>query len=302
MESIISVRHYNYYLHLLKQAPHRVYRRLARRRCDGWKDLRFHFIGKYGLEIGGPSRVFEPDHLIPIYSICRGVDACNFTANNLWTKSDDSSKFGRFLGEQFVAEACQLSNVCDEKYDFVLASHVLEHTANPIRALQEWKRVLCSNGVLAIIVPHKLATFDHRRAFTTFEHLKTDFHANITEDDLTHFEEVVALHDLSLDPPAGSFELFRRRCLANSSIRAMHHHVFSPEVLIMSFDYVGLRVLNLAIERPFHIIAFGQKSSLTEESIAADNQLFLDSAADWRKRDPFHSLENSAVGRVRSVC
>ncbi len=146
-------------------------------------------------------------------------------------------------------------------YDFVLASHVLEHVANPLRALREWKRVLKPEGVLLVLVPDKLTTFDHRRPFTTIEHLEADFRANTQENDLTHVDEILALHDLSLDLPAGSPEAFRERCLQNHSFRAVHHHVFSLEVLGLALQRSGLRVLVLATERPCHIVGFAQKVS-----------------------------------------
>ena len=279
-----NIRHYKYHVRRLQQLPYGILRRLSHKRCDRWQDLRHYFTDKSGLEIGGPSRVFEPSHLMPIYSLCRRIDACNFRNNNLWTSPNDAAKFGRFFGKQFVAEACELSHVWDEAYDFVLSSHVLEHTANPLKALQEWERVLRCDGVLAVIVPHKAGTFDHRREFTSFEHLEADFRADMGEDDLTHLDEVLKLHDLSLDPPAGSFELFRQRCANNAVVRALHHHVFCPEVLVMMFSHVGLRVLNVSLERPFHIIIVGQKVLLSERGqIAAANQRFQGSTAQWKR-------------------
>jgi len=100
-----------------------------------------------------------------------------------------------------------------------------------MRALREWKRVLKVGGALLVIVPDRRRTFDHKRPFTTIEHLESDFQANTPEDDLTHLDEILALHDPSLDPFAGSRQQFRERCLQNSCFRAMHHHVYSPEVL-----------------------------------------------------------------------
>jgi len=80
---------------------------------------------------------------------------------------------------------------------------------------------------MLVIVPDGRTTFDQKRPLTTIEHLESDLQANVQEGDLTHLEEILALHDLSLDPAAGSREQFQRRCLQNSLYRAMHHHVFS---------------------------------------------------------------------------
>ena len=42
----------------------------------------------------------------------------------------------------------------DESFDFVIASHILEHDDNTIDTLKEWKRILKKGGKLGIMVPH----------------------------------------------------------------------------------------------------------------------------------------------------
>ena len=254
--------HYRYYANFFRSVPDGLLRRLVRKRCQGYSNIRPFLAGRSGLEIGGPSRLFADDHLIPAYGICGSIDACNFSEDNLWSDSVDYKKFGSQLRTRFVAEACDLNGISDGTYDFVLASHVLEHTANPLRALQEWKRVLVDGGMLLLVLPHKDGTFDRYRPFTSFEHLVADFASNVSEDDLTHLEEIVSLHDLSQDPPAGSRDEFRSRCLQNASIRAMHHHVFSPGVLSRMMERTDMRVLSLSIERPFHIVIAAVKAPL----------------------------------------
>jgi ubiquinone/menaquinone biosynthesis C-methylase UbiE len=81
---------------------------------------------------------------------------------------------------QHIVEATAMARFATASYDFVLASHVLEHIANPILALCEWKRLLKDRGVLVLLLPHKDKTFDHRRPVTTLEHLIADFKAGMT--------------------------------------------------------------------------------------------------------------------------
>ena len=111
-------------------------------------------------------------------------------------------------GYQFISEAGDLSAISSESYDFILASHMLEHTANPLKAVTEWLRVLRKGGTLLIIVPDPAMTFDHKRSPVTFSHLLEDFQKNVGEDDNTHLEEILVKHDLNIDPPAGNFESF----------------------------------------------------------------------------------------------
>jgi len=241
---------------------------------------------KIGLEIGGPSRIFAEGRLIPVYNLCRRIDNCNFASQTIWSSTADDSGFDHRLGKQFVAEASDLSILPDGRYDFVLASHALEHVANPLRALQEWKRILGPNGALVVIVPDKRATFDHKRAFTTFEHVFLDNRANTPESDLTHISEILALHDLGLDPGAGSSDQFRKRCLANAAVRAMHHHVFSIEVLVQMFTFSRLKILSLTRERPGHVVVFAKTSKpLADREIESHNSGFLADMSAGRKID-----------------
>jgi len=67
----------------------------------------------------------------------------------------------------------------DKQYDFLLASHALEHIANPFKAIMEWLRILKDNGIILIILPHKDDTFDHKRPVKDLKHLIKDFELNL---------------------------------------------------------------------------------------------------------------------------
>jgi SAM-dependent methyltransferase len=68
--------------------------------------------------------------------------------------------------------------------DFVLASHVMEHMPNPIKALLEWHRVVKPEGVLFLVIPQPTAEpGDVGRPLTTLEHCLEDFHLNRTVAD-----------------------------------------------------------------------------------------------------------------------
>ena len=86
-------------------------------------------------------------------------------------------------------------------------------------------------SVIILILPRKDNNFDHNRPITEFEHLLEDFTNDVDESDLTHLDEILNLHDLSLDPPARSFEEFKQRSLENFSNRCLHHHVFDGDLV-----------------------------------------------------------------------
>jgi SAM-dependent methyltransferase len=275
----------SYLLHQFRGISQTAFIKITHKRCLGYSAMRTYLEGKAGLEFGGPSSIFTDNNLVPIYNIVACIDNCNFAHQTLWTRNGDH-RFGPRAGKQFIIDACEASSLPDECYDFVAASHVLEHVANPLRALTEWKRLLKPSGTILLVLPNKLGTFDHRRPFTTFDHIKADFESSISEEDLTHLEEIVSLHDLKLDPPAGTREQFRQRCLQNASIRAMHHHVFSPQLLVEMFTFLQMRVITLAVERPYHIIIQASKANEGDElTIGMENVSFL-SAGQLRKHSP----------------
>jgi len=278
------VTHYPYYARRARTLPYSLLARISGHTCFGYERMKLHFEDKIGLEFGGPSAIFGAKRLIPVYASVRRIDQCNFSERTIWhpvpqTMTSTPSQLS------FLAEASDLSCVGNESYDCVLASHVLEHIANPLRALAEWKRILRPGGVILLVVPHKAGMFDHRRPFSTLAQIEDDYRRNVGEDDLTHLQEILELHDLTLDPAAGTAQQFRERCLNNVSVRAMHHHVLSPTIVVQMFDYLNMEVLNVAIERPYHIIVLAR--TVDESAIGGvkqRNSHFLAADAEWQKR------------------
>lgn len=222
--------------------------------------------GRPGLEVGGPSRVFRPGGPLPVYAWVRSLDNVNFARETAWEQAPpDGGPYpfarGRPAGTQWVREAGLLRGLADEAYDFVVSSHCLEHLANPLGALGEWRRVTRPGGHLLVIVPDPAFTFDHRRPVTRLEHLAADRAQNMPEDDATHFAEVLALHDLARDPPAGSAAAFRERVYRNAELRCVHHHVFDPALLCGALEAAGWRPLELERFPPIHLAALARKEA-----------------------------------------
>jgi SAM-dependent methyltransferase len=203
--------------------------------------------GKAGIEIGGPT-VWLFRYIIPLYQSVAALDGVNFSANTIW-EGDIGANAGRYayykdkVGRQFISEAADLSRVEDQSYDFLLSSHCLEHIANPIRAVKEWKRVVKRGGAMMLFLPNRAYTFDHWRAFTTFEHLLSDYDKGTPESDLTHLDEILEKHDYAMDAHSGGAEKFRARSLDNFSNRCLHHHVFNLDLLKMIFDFAGVETV-----------------------------------------------------------
>lgn len=203
------------------------------------------FRGLHGVEIGGPSTIFSTQ--LPVYQMLAALDGVNFATSTLWegeiTHGHHFCFHGWKRGRQLVMEASDLNAIPSASYDCLLSSNCLEHVANPIKAIREWMRVVRPLGLMLLVLPNKQSNFDHRRPVTALTHLIEDFENDVGENDQTHLDEILLLHDLSRDPAAGDRESFRVRSLNNFHNRTLHHHVFDQELLKNLCIYVGLQPL-----------------------------------------------------------
>lgn len=243
------------------------YRRTRPYRPSYFESYRNAFENKVGLEIGGPSGMFKRRGSLPIYSVASRIDNCNFGYSTTWEGVIQVGATFRYNearapGHQFVAEATNLEGIASSSYDFVLSSHTLEHTANPLQALSEWIRVLKTEGLMVLALPHRDGTFDHRRPVTTLDHLVQDFERGTTEDDLTHLDEILRLHDLSRDPEAGTSAQFAERSSKNMENRCLHQHVFDTKLALEVVNRMGLQVLAVDVFRPHDILLLLRKPEL----------------------------------------
>jgi SAM-dependent methyltransferase len=211
---------------------------------------------KKGLEIGGPSEVFQGWYRpLRLYNKVGSLDNCDFSRTTLWSSHSDSFQFSCFKrpGRTIFCDGSNLIGIGNGSYDFVLSAHNLEHFANPVKALKEWHRVLRPGGSLILVLPHYSKTFDHRRMLTPVAHMIEDYERNTQEDDLSHLEEILISHDLKMDTAAGTVDDLRRRSLRNFENRCLHHHVFDEHNSRELLTAVGMQVLVVEQALPFHI-------------------------------------------------
>jgi SAM-dependent methyltransferase len=190
-------------------------------------------IDKTGVEIGGPSSTGGV-----LYQNALTIDNVIFSKNTVWSNhTDEYNYYDNKKGKVIVNDAVDISLVQNESYDFVFSSHSLEHIANPLKAINEWLRIIKNDGYIIIIVPEKSVCFDHKRNYSTFSTLLTQYEKDVGEDDLSTLPEILLNHDLSMDPPAGNFEAFTRRSLDNFNNRCLHHYVYNDELLMEICNY-----------------------------------------------------------------
>jgi SAM-dependent methyltransferase len=188
---------------------------------------------RFGIEIGGPSSTAPV-----IYENANTIDNVIFSKNTVWSNHTDEYNYHpNKKGKVIINDAVNISNVPNGRYGFLFSSHSLEHIANPLKAIQDWLRVIRQNGYIIIIVPEKSACFDHKRNYSKFSTLLSQYEKNVGEDDLSTLPEILQNHDLSMDPPAGNLEQFTQRSLDNFNNRCLHHYVYNDDLLMEICNY-----------------------------------------------------------------
>ena len=192
---------------------------------------------KLGVEVGGPSPYgYEPISII--YKNANSIDNVIFSKDTIW--SSHSSLYSYYYGKTgnvIINDAVNIYLVKNDSYDFCFSSHSLEHIANPLKALSEWLRIIKKGGYIIIIVPEKSDCFDHKREYSKFSVLLSQYEKNVGEHDLSSLYEILMNHDLSMDPPAGDFVAFTKRSLDNFYNRCLHHYVYNDELLMEICNY-----------------------------------------------------------------
>jgi SAM-dependent methyltransferase len=126
----------------------------------------------------------------------------------------------------------ELNSIKDESFDFVVASHIIEHTQNPILSLKNWLRVVKSGGILYLGVPDKRLTFDEKRTPTSIEHLLSDYQNGPEKSKNGHYKEwAIYVDNVSPDKVDGV-----AATLAETNY-SIHFHVWEPKGFLSFLSY-----------------------------------------------------------------
>lgn len=157
--------------------------------------------------------------------------------------------------ESYVTDATNLFFAADETLDFVCSSHLLEHLANPLKAIVEWKRAIKEGGIIYVGLPDKRYTFDHKRDRTPLSHLIDDFEKDVDQADKNHIAEFIEKFDEN-KPYCNNREQFQEDVMNNPEY-AVHHHVWILDDVKDIFEHMGLAIPYGPIVRhgTIHIIA-----------------------------------------------
>lgn len=128
-----------------------------------------------------------------------------------------------------------MQGISDNSIDFIIASHVIEHTPSPLRALKSAYAKLRRNGQLVLIVPDKEVTFDKDRHLTSLDHAILDFESPSRERDWEHYVEFFQKCFPRPDPVSAAKTPFEEG-------HDIHYHTWTYESFEHMVDYVREKI------------------------------------------------------------
>ncbi|MDH2311413.1 class I SAM-dependent methyltransferase [Methylobacterium brachiatum] len=126
-----------------------------------------------------------------------------------------------------------LKEVNQGSLDFIIASHVIEHTRDPIGAITNAYDKLRPGGSLVLVIPDRDRTFDRKRPLTTLEHLKQDYYDPSHERDAQHHQEY---HSLAFPADPEKYESIWR--YSWNTQKTIHYHTWLYETFGELVDWV----------------------------------------------------------------
>jgi SAM-dependent methyltransferase len=131
--------------------------------------------GLKGVEIGGAA---HNDFKVDVVNVDR------YREMDTVYKDAERELWGRAKPVDIIARGHELP-LDDDSFDFVLASHVIEHIPDPIAALKEWARV--ARRYIVLVVPHRDRTFDRDRPLTPLSELIERHESGFTSEEDRHW-------------------------------------------------------------------------------------------------------------------
>jgi SAM-dependent methyltransferase len=191
-----------------------------------------------GLEIGPLHRPW------PVPADCRMTYTDSFSTEALRTLWSPEVDGYQIIPIDVVTDATTLSAFTEAHFDFVIASHVIEHLENPVAGIAAGLRVLKPGGVLLLALPDRRHTFDRSRPPTSIEHVLRDYCGDCQRGRRQHYEEWVGLVE-HLKGEA----LATRVSALEAQLYPIHFHVWTPlEFTALLAELHGLLPIRFDVE------------------------------------------------------
>lgn len=117
----------------------------------------------------------------------------------------------------------------DYDFDFMMCSHVIEHTPKVMLALKNVYEHLAEGGMFVMAVPHRNYTFDSLREVTPLAHHIEDFRNYERKNDLIHIVDFLENAHIKYSSGATDITKHCREFLGGSNALDLHYHTFTED-------------------------------------------------------------------------
>jgi SAM-dependent methyltransferase len=202
------------------------------------------FLRGAGIEIGALHRPFP----VPPGARVRYLD--RYTTAQLREEYPELSD-EPFAEVEIVDDGETLASVADGSLDFLIASHVLEHTQDTIGTLQRHLAALRPGGTLLLALPDRRVGIDELRAPTSLEHVLADHRDGGAASRAQHYREWAEQVDLPLGYVAAE-DVEAHAAQLERSQYSIHFHCWTLEELLAQLPAFGLPGTVAAARRNRH--------------------------------------------------
>jgi SAM-dependent methyltransferase len=140
-------------------------------RRRNWLASHIDLLAHAGLEVGPYDRPIVPKEQFDVHY------ADYFSRDQLRQMNRRDRETDHIVDIDFVTASSPLHEVVHRRFDYVVASHVVEHIPDLVQWLMDVNKVLVAGGYLYLAVPDKRYTFDIARPLTTTGRILEDHRA-----------------------------------------------------------------------------------------------------------------------------
>lgn len=192
----------------------------------------------------------------------------------------------------YVCANGNFRDAISQRFDLVVANHVLEHVPNPIGWLEQVGSLLEPNGYVFLSIPDKRYTFDVMRRETTWVDLYRRYLENATRPDFYDILDHLYFHkDVSAaELWAGTAEskLLRRRYAPGDAVQVaegharkdyadVHCHVFTRDSFVEAFAVLGeLQLFELDLKEVTHVVSGSNEFHVVLVKRSPERQRYLE--------------------------
>ncbi len=179
-----------------------------------------------GLEFGAGANAMP----VPLECDVRYADI--FTMEQLQTHFYEGQVLEDLIAPDIIG-SFESNELSAQSLDFIVASHVIEHTSDPIGAISRGVKALRPGGSIALAVPDMERTFDQPRPVTPLAHLIADFRDPSRDRDKENFQE---FYRLAFPQDAAVYEAVWRSKWEEAF--PIHYHCWTYESFKEMIDWI----------------------------------------------------------------